>query len=208
MEERSWISQIVLTDKWTSLHRRILILESYSYLLDLPRASRWRSAPSQGPGSLQTQPNSFKDHIDINIMVSLPREPFTLHGCCQCTAIRYTISFPNFDERPVLNPQHPPEQPDVKIPLICFDYCSDCRSASGVPVQSWNVCPKKFIIFPLLHRWNDSSGSFAPVSQPNGARIDITGNQLVHPCEMTKQTYLAYFSSSKSVWQRFVPDVD
>ncbi|PGH03028.1 hypothetical protein GX51_04346 [Blastomyces parvus] len=136
-------------------------------------------------------------------MTSLPSEPFSLHGGCHCTAIRYTISFPKFDERPVLNPNHPPEQPDVKAPLICFDHCSDCRTASGVPVQIWNICPQKFITFSLLRRRDDASGSSGPVSDSKNARIDMTGDQLVHPSDTAKQTYLTYYASSKSVWRTF-----
>ncbi|EER39140.1 predicted protein [Histoplasma capsulatum H143] len=196
------VQGIVIANPWWGAQRRLnqnigRTSDRCDRQMDIPAStysysgnpSHQRFAPSQGPGSLQTKPNSFKEHIVINIMVTLPREPFTLHGCCHCTAIRYTISFPNFDERPVLNPQHPPETRSI------------VEALQGYPF--WNICPKKFITFPLLHRWNDSSGSSAPFSQPNGARIDITGNQLVHPCEMTKQTYLAYYSSSKSVWQPF-----
>ncbi|PGH29063.1 hypothetical protein GX50_08195 [[Emmonsia] crescens] len=134
-------------------------------------------------------------------MTSLPHEPFSLHGGCHCTAIRYTISFPKFDERPVLNPNHPPEQPDVKAPLLCFDHCSDCRSASGVPVQFWNICPQKLITFSLLRQRDD--GLPGPVSEPNSARINVTADQLVHPNETTKETYLTYYASSKSVWRTF-----
>ncbi|OJD14576.1 hypothetical protein AJ78_05094 [Emergomyces pasteurianus Ep9510] len=135
-------------------------------------------------------------------MTSLPLGPFYLHGGCHCSAIRYTISFANFDDRPVLNPNHPPEQPDIKAPLLCFDHCSDCRSASGVPVQFWNICPQKSVTFSLLRRCDD--GSSDPVSEPpSGARIDITGDRIVHPNEMTKETYLTYYASSKSVWRTF-----
>ncbi|OAX84865.1 hypothetical protein ACJ72_00767 [Emergomyces africanus] len=137
-------------------------------------------------------------------MTSLPLEPFALHGGCHCSAIRYKISFAKFDDRPVLNPNHPPNQPDIRAPLLCFDHCSDCRSASGVPVQLWNICPQQSITFSLLRRLD---GCFADSgSNPSGGcggRIDITGDQIVHPNETTKETYLAYYASSKSVWRTF-----
>ncbi|EEH46512.2 uncharacterized protein PADG_02610 [Paracoccidioides brasiliensis Pb18] len=131
-----------------------------------------------------------------------PSEPFSLHGGCHCAAVRYIITFPGYEQRPVLNPNHPPGQPDIKAPLLCFDHCSDCRSASGVPVQIWNICPQEFITFSLLRRSNDSSFDAVGVEE-DGAKIILTGDQLVYPNEVTKDTYLTHYASSKSVWRTF-----
>ncbi|PGH12227.1 hypothetical protein AJ79_04407 [Helicocarpus griseus UAMH5409] len=126
-------------------------------------------------------------------MASLPREPFSLQGGCLCRSVRYQITFPKFDERQILNPNHPPDQPDIRAPLVCFDHCNDCRKASGTPVQTWIICPQEYIRFTLLRR---SAGAESPT-------VDMSGNQLVHPNSASEETYLTHYSSSKSVWRTF-----
>ena len=62
----------------------------------------------------------------------LPKFPFTLHGGCNCRAIRYKISVPPFADRPV-TPYRTlgADVGDARVPFVTIDHCNDCRRATS-----------------------------------------------------------------------------
>ncbi|CAG8954453.1 hypothetical protein HYFRA_00006081 [Hymenoscyphus fraxineus] len=59
----------------------------------------------------------------------LPPESLQVGGGCNCGAIRYKISIPPLEQRP-LHPHSASEDP-VHLPFSCIDHCNDCRRATG-----------------------------------------------------------------------------
>ncbi|KAL7954528.1 hypothetical protein V8C34DRAFT_294143 [Trichoderma compactum] len=48
-------------------------------------------------------------------MMPLPHEPITIHGGCNCGAVRYRINVPSFEQRP-LHFVHAPEEASDPTP--------------------------------------------------------------------------------------------
>lgn len=79
-------------------------------------------------------------------MAHLPREALNLTGGCCCKAIRYTISIPAWDQRPVVpgalkTPISASEDVETRMPLIDLDHCNNCREISGAIIQAWFIVP-------------------------------------------------------------------
>lgn len=62
----------------------------------------------------------------------MPRESFTIKGGCNCSAVRYIISVPNFSQR-FENPYKTPgaDINGLRIPMSVMDHCNDCRAATS-----------------------------------------------------------------------------
>ncbi|PGH07255.1 hypothetical protein AJ80_08041 [Polytolypa hystricis UAMH7299] len=139
-------------------------------------------------------------------MSCLPDEAVAMHGGCHCTAIRYTLSIPRVDERPVLVESLVEGEPDLLSPIFCLDHCNDCRKVSGAPVQFWNICSPQFISFSCLKRPENEGRRHAtpfPPSDGDGERVTLTGDQILKPSDLTEKTYLTYYASSEDVWRTF-----
>ena len=57
----------------------------------------------------------------------LPLTPMTIHGGCNCRAIRYQIRIPEYSSRPI----HPWSDQAVRLPYLVICHCNDCRRAVG-----------------------------------------------------------------------------
>ncbi len=70
----------------------------------------------------------------------------TLHGGCNCRAIRYRIEVPPLSSRPI-NPFSDDSQ--VTFPMIATDHCNDCRRATGSILPTWICVPAEMISVSL-----------------------------------------------------------
>ena len=78
----------------------------------------------------------------------LPDSPLTIHGGCNCRAIRYEINIPALSNRPF----HPYSDDSVRLPFIVVCHCNDCRRASG-SLRLAAICnPTEFVRISLLPR--------------------------------------------------------
>jgi rhodanese-related sulfurtransferase len=71
----------------------------------------------------------------------LPTTPFTIHGGCNCKAIKYTINVPEFSAR-LPNPYRTPGvklDEDHRIPMVAVDHSNDSRRATGAILPMWIV---------------------------------------------------------------------
>ena len=137
-------------------------------------------------------------------MATLPLIPFTLQGGCFCHAVRYTISVPNLESRPLIptKPKYPlgPQGGEAtkRLPIITIDHCNSCRRISGSVFECWFVCPQPWVSFSLLRRpskrEDDAESRISPASTLGALR---PGSELL------ETTYLNYFSSSKDVHRTF-----
>lgn len=152
-------------------------------------------------------------------MAFLPPEPLTLNGGCFCSAVRYKVSIPALEERPLapkaIIPYPIPKSPtcspakgseaareDVKtvptrFPLIGFDHCESCRRACGAPVQSWLICELKWVEFLLLPR-SAEIGATGPVSGDLKKSMQkYATKEVVKPSKkLQEETYIGHYSSN------------
>ena len=77
----------------------------------------------------------------------LPEHALTIHGGCNCRAIRYCIEIPQLSSRP-LHPFSTPDNP-VHLPMIAADHCNDCRSATGSILPTWICVPAEMMTVSL-----------------------------------------------------------
>lgn len=78
----------------------------------------------------------------------LPNTPLTIHGGCNCRAIRYEINIPAAHERPL----HPYSEQAVHLPFLALCHCNDCRRATGALVLAAACIPTQFVRISLLPR--------------------------------------------------------
>ena len=79
-------------------------------------------------------------------MGKLSNEALELHGGCDCKAVRYKISIPPVQERPLLVPAAENDgEGDLLPPKTYFDHCNKCRTVSGAIVQCWLNCPQTWV---------------------------------------------------------------
>ncbi|KAL8777190.1 MAG: hypothetical protein Q9213_007970 [Squamulea squamosa] len=72
----------------------------------------------------------------------LPDHKLTLHGGCNCRAIRYRIEIPELSKRPT----HPfPAETPIHFPLVAADHCNDCRKATGAIIPTWICVPASML---------------------------------------------------------------
>lgn len=67
----------------------------------------------------------------------LPKHAMTLYGGCNCRAIRYRVTVPDYSSRPFA-PYHMPDTNPAqsegsipRIPVVLMDHCNDCRRATS-----------------------------------------------------------------------------
>ena len=95
----------------------------------------------------------------------LPKTPFNISGGCNCGAIRYKISVPAQEERPVHFMYNPPFTNDttaaqdeiIRMPMVITDHCNDCRSAVGSVLPHWMLTPANMFTMSCLPKSADDS---------------------------------------------------
>jgi hypothetical protein len=91
-------------------------------------------------------------------MSSLSQDALTLHGGCDCTSIRFTISIPALVSRPVL-PYPDLFGAEIRPPQIFLDHCNKCRRVSGALVQGWLTCPQDWVEWAIKSTSGEESPS-------------------------------------------------
>ncbi|KAF4547442.1 Hypothetical protein D9617_42g090290 [Elsinoe fawcettii] len=95
-------------------------------------------------------------------MAFLPSSPIELEGGCMCRAVRYQITIPALEERPIsrkaitYHHKKPVDGP-TRLPFITIDHCEECRLSCGSLVQSWMIIPQPWIKFQLAQSDGSSS---------------------------------------------------
>jgi len=128
---------------------------------------------------------------------SSPRTPFSLHGGCNCRAIRYTLNIPAVSERPVLSHAHESNgQGDIHYPLVCLDHCNDCRRATGSCVMIWIIVPRNLATMSFLKKSTAKPWDGRRVEVQDEERIEIPGSVACLRNDETADTFMSYFNSS------------
>ncbi|KAL2064539.1 hypothetical protein VTL71DRAFT_3676 [Oculimacula yallundae] len=74
----------------------------------------------------------------------LPPSSLILHGGCDCTSIRYNISIPELNSRPVAFKDVTSGE-EIHYPHSFLDHCNRCRRVSGAIIQAWLTVPQDWV---------------------------------------------------------------
>ena len=130
----------------------------------------------------------------------LPDHPFTVNGGCNCRAIRYKITVPAHEDRP-LNRYCDPSALSEKerFPAVLIDHCNDCRRATAALLPVWIAVPMTFIEFSCSV---EASIDCAPKNEPQPDWI--SGNELLQDGPKSgKGTALRLYNSSPGKYRGF-----
>ena len=118
----------------------------------------------------------------------LPSIAFTIHGGCNCRAMRYTVNIPDLTKRPQ-NPYRTPGaklDEDLRVPMVAVDHCNDCRRATGAILPMFLVTAIETVDVSCVSRGGASSD-----------RI-ITAEELFRfESVAEKDVYLTFYKSSE-----------
>ena len=107
----------------------------------------------------------------------LPDHPLTIHGGCNCGAIRYValqpsilriltlirarykVAVPSHTDRP-LHPFSDAQSKggEVRLPFIAIDHCNDCRRATGAVLPHWFCAPIEIVSGSAVSRTDPGQG--------------------------------------------------
>ena len=138
------------------------------------------------------------------IMPTLPKEAFKLHGGCFCKAITYTVSIPELEARPLLGRAitdsfGPKTEVSERLPLISLDHCNSCRRVAGSILQCWLIIPISWATFLLLPRSVDPKSPNAAESLIITPTLDVLKGKK----DLIETTYLKTFATSEQVARVF-----
>ena len=139
-------------------------------------------------------------------MSQLPLEKFTLNGGCYCSAVRYKISIPSYQERPVRDTKEQNEnRGELRFPSISFDHCNDCRKATGTLVASWIICPQSWVKWSVPasnSQFPIPTGCSESTDTKGGERVEIASEMFVkRPTSLVG--FVTAFNSSPETWRTF-----
>jgi hypothetical protein len=135
----------------------------------------------------------------------LPASVLTITGSCNCAAIRYRVSIPPLDERP-LHPLSPAEGTPVPLPFIVLDHCNDCRRATGSLLPAWLCAPIAICTVSLV---TASLASHAPQAAARHDQLDESRGSWIAATDVftsnatNSDHFLANYESSNERWRWF-----
>jgi len=119
-------------------------------------------------------------------MSTLPETSFTLHGSCNCKAIRYVLPVPALQSRQIWIPaSESAGQGDIRVPFFSIDHCNDCRQATGSLLNFWMVAGRSDLKFQCLPRDGGEE------------RIQLSTEDLIFPSPTSEKTFIAHYTSSR-----------
>ncbi|TVY31856.1 hypothetical protein LOCC1_G008950 [Lachnellula occidentalis] len=131
----------------------------------------------------------------------LPPHKFVVKGGCNCGAIRYKISIPEIEHRPL----HPSSTSSstVHLPFIAIDHCNDCRRATGAILPLWICSPISMITSSVILRSTTSLPTEA--SQRKAGPDDheprtawLPAEEVFTPGPVSSNSFLTFFESSEN----------
>lgn len=131
----------------------------------------------------------------------LPAHALSVHGGCNCGAIRYKIKIPSLHERPL----HPSSEgsdneKEVRLPMIALDHCNDCRRATGAVLPLWICSPTAFVTSSLVLRSKsflepDASKRKHGAEETRGPWLPA--EEVFQPGPISSDSFLTFYESSE-----------
>lgn len=98
----------------------------------------------------------------------LPSTSLTIHGGCNCRAVRYTIEIPALSERrihPAILDTPAAKEPNAcRLPFTAWDHCNNCRTATASLLPAWLCVPAQMVTVTCVQ---ESSVKQSPASEPD-----------------------------------------
>lgn len=124
------------------------------------------------------------------------KEAVTIHGGCNCKAVRYEVSAPPFEDRPP-TPYRTPgvDVGDLRIPCVLLCHCNDCRRGTASTIPMGLVAEQKSVKASVLPRSEVTDGPFALSDdkrdwEPASQIFDFENTAL-------KDTYLSFYRPAR-----------
>ena len=145
----------------------------------------------------------------------LPAHALTIHGGCNCEAIRYRIDIPEVSERPANHyfsetARKTGNQQNLTLPMVAIDHCNDCRRATGSILPLWLLTPIAFVSSSCLLRSatspsTDGSNSKPKVDEEKARSHWLPAAEVFTPGPVSSNTFLSFYESSegrrKLLWE-------
>ena len=129
--------------------------------------------------------------------MTFTKDAVTITGGCNCRAIRYRVSAPPFDHRP-LTPYRTPgaDIGDLRIPCVLLCHCNNCRLATNSILPIGLVTETRTVTASIL---SDATTNEGAISTPDSERtfslaLDIFDHR--KPASDVPSPLAAYRSSS------------
>lgn len=132
----------------------------------------------------------------------LSDEALTIHGGCNCRAVRYRIEVPPVSQRPI----HPWSDGAVKLPMIVLCHCNDCRRASAGLTLAGFCAPVQFVQVSLLPRPSTLPPPVATRVEPKDddlERVWLPASEIFAPSTPPADSSLATYQPSAGVARTF-----
>ncbi|QDS69405.1 hypothetical protein FKW77_004859 [Venturia effusa] len=155
-------------------------------------------------------------------MAFLPPESLELTGGCLCSAIRYKISIPESDFRPLApgalptpirkghshlpkNSRHITQDEEIptRFPLIEIDHCQSCRRACGGLIQCWIIVLYDWVEFHLQSRATSRDARHGDPLIDSEGHFYNTADVATGAEAVLQETYLGKYESSPNIHRTF-----
>lgn len=131
--------------------------------------------------------------------MTLPKDPFTITGGCNCKAIRYKVDVPTWDDRPPTFYKTPDEDVgDLRFPMTAIDHCNDCRRATSSVIGMWLCAHYPTISVKCLPR--SQTKDTRKADEGWVAASEIFDNDA---SPLAKDTFLTFYRSSPAKIRSF-----
>lgn len=129
----------------------------------------------------------------------LPEHPLTLHGGCNCRAIRYKVEVPALASRPL----NPFSDGKVPFPMVATDHCNDCRRATGSILPTW-ICVPTSMMSCRLRPVSASKATEGKDSEEEEKEESwIPATHLFKPSPHASKYHLRFYQSSPPITRTF-----
>ena len=128
----------------------------------------------------------------------LPPTALTINGGCNCGAVRYKISIPDLDKRP-LHASSTSDNP-VFLPIVVTDHCNDCRRATASILPAWICSPITMVTGSLVLR-----SKLPPLTKPARRKDQFQEERgpwlpavdVFNPGPASNDSFLTFYESSE-----------
>ncbi|PVH73828.1 hypothetical protein DL98DRAFT_519692 [Cadophora sp. DSE1049] len=115
-------------------------------------------------------------------MAPLPPQGLTLHGGCDCSSIRYTITIPPLSSRPIAFTDKTTGE-EHRFPQSFLDHCNRCRRVSGSIIPAWITVPQDWV------EWTQTSVSGKKIASKMGDLVKVPNKD--EPSSLPVMNYIS-----------------
>jgi hypothetical protein len=146
--------------------------------------------------------HQVQHHIDASSQhnMPLPSHSLVVNGGCNCGAIRYKVSIPEIEKRPL----HPSStsSSEAHLPFVVIDHCNDCRRAIGGILPLWICSPIHMVTSSVVLRSTASLPADPSKRKDSSVQAEartawLLAADVFTPGPTSNDTFLTSFDSSE-----------